>query len=166
MTAPTKLCGMGRAIELARNRLVEWRVQRGETQKAAGSVVDWDQATMSKFELGKQPASVDQLYVLASHYGKSLSDLFGDLPPTEPDPPLKEWIDFYWRMSEEGRKAQLQAWRLTVPKSTRPSGAARRSVKREHESGASRLRGKPTATVGLSRKPDIRKRKEKHDDQP
>jgi transcriptional regulator with XRE-family HTH domain len=158
MARLTTLFRMGRAAELARRRLAQWRQDRRETQKAIGDLVGWDQATVSKFELGIQPATVDQLDALAGHYGKSLSELFADLDPAEPDQPLKEWMDFYWRLNQRARDAQLEAWRETVPKATRPSGLARRSVKRERESAAGGPSGDAVRVSGKPRQPSTRRK--------
>lgn len=127
-------------MERARARLVEWRVRRKEPQKAIGDLVGWDQATVSKFELGKQDADVDQLDAIASHYNRSLSDLFSDLPPESKQPELDELIDLYWRLPKKARSPLVAMLREAFPSRSRPSGNDRRSVRREHASNVARFR--------------------------
>lgn len=83
---------MGRLLELARHRLVQWMAANPQiTQTAIGKAVGHHQVWVSRFKLGQQDADVDELEAMARVFGHTLTELL-DL---RPDPKERELVDAY-----------------------------------------------------------------------
>lgn len=103
---------MGRLMELARARLVQWMDANPKiTQTALGRAVGHHQVWVSRFRSGAQDADVDELEAMAKAYGHTLTELL-DL---RPDPKERELLDAYRSLRPEARALALQMLLVMTP---------------------------------------------------
>lgn len=102
------LAKMGRLMELARTRLVQWMDANPRiTQTAVGRAVGHHQVWVSRFKSGAQDASVDELEAMAKVYGHTLTELL-DL---RPDPKERELLDAYRAIDQAKRPLAVEVVR-------------------------------------------------------
>lgn len=116
--------------EHVRLRLIALREDRGFTQEHVAQAIGVTQSTISRFELGDAAKSdLDTVNAVAQIYGLTLAQLLSDAPATPPDPKFEALRAAYIRLHEDVRPALVAMMEAVVPKQSRPSGLARRSVK-------------------------------------
>lgn len=99
---------MGRLMELARHRLVQWMDANPKiTQTAVGKAVGHHQVWVSRFKLGQQNADLDELDAMARVYGHTLTELI-DL---RPDPKERELLDAYRSVEASKRPLAIEVVR-------------------------------------------------------
>lgn len=129
---------MGRLDDLVRKRLADLRAQRGFTQGKVGDAVGWSQTSVSKFELGDFSADLDTLARFAEFYEVPLADLFSVDGPAKPaDPQWAALRAAYEMLTEKQRDALLVMLQAAAATRPRPSGPARRSVRRARKASGS-----------------------------
>ena len=107
---------MGRLMELARQRLVQWMAANPQiTQVAVGRAVGHHQVWVSRFKTGAQDASIDELEAMARVYGHTLAELL-DL---RPEPKERALIDAYRKLRPDARALAVQMLEQMVPPTAR-----------------------------------------------
>lgn len=107
---------MGRLMELARHRLVQWMAANPQiTQTAVGKAVGHHQVWVSRFKTGAQDASVDELDAMARVYGHTLTELL-DL---RPEPKERALVDAYRNLRPEARTLAVQMLQSMIPPAAR-----------------------------------------------
>lgn len=103
---------MGRLMELARQRLVQWMDANPRiTQVAIGRAVGHHQVWVSRFKLGQQDADIDELEAMAKVFGHTLAELL-DL---RPDPKERALIEAYRKLRPEARTLAVQMLETMIP---------------------------------------------------
>ena len=122
---------MGQLDDAVRQRLTTLRVERRFTQQQIGEAVGWTQTSVSKYEHGDFSADLDTLVRFADFYDVPFVDLISPVGPRPPaDPKRQQLLDVYGRLTEAQRDALLVMLGAVPVEASRPSGAARRSLKR------------------------------------
>lgn len=115
---------MGRLMELARARLVQWMDANPKiTQVALGRAVGHHQVWISRFKSGAQDADIDELEAMAKAFGHTLAELL-DL---RPDPKEQDLIDAYRKLPPAKRALSIQSLEAMIPepRNTRRSSGTR-----------------------------------------
>lgn len=103
---------MGRLMELARARLIQWMDANPKiTQVALGRAVGHHQVWVSRFKAGAQDADIDELEAMAKAYGHTLNELF-DL---RPEPKENALIEAYRSLSPPNRVLAVQMLQALIP---------------------------------------------------
>lgn len=103
---------MGRLMELARQRLIQWMDANPKiTQVALGRLIGHHQVWISRFRAGSQDADIDELEAMAKAYGHTLHELF-DL---RPDPNEQKLLDAYRQLPTAKRTLAILSLQAMIP---------------------------------------------------
>lgn len=140
---------MGQLDEQVRHRLTDLRLKRKFSQQTVADAVGWTQTSVSKYEHGDFAADLDTLAKFAAFYGLPFLELVSaEGPPPPADPERQAVLDAYTKLTADQKRALAELLGGVVGGQARPSGDARRSLKRPTASsrvprgaGARRMHG-------------------------